>query len=205
MKLTTELLLNATDMSPDAAMKWREPLEVAIEKFLIVTPKRVAAFLAQVGHESASFHRTDENLNYSAKALRATFAKYFPNDESAAAFARKPEKIASRVYADRMGNGAENTGDGWKYRGRGLIQITGKTNYAECGKALGMDLILAPHLLEAPLNAAMSAAWYWHSRGLNPIADDGHFELLTKRINGGLHGFDDRKARWEKAKVALGV
>ncbi len=205
MNITSAQLAAAAGITDDAAVMWRPFLCDAGAVFGITSPKCVAAFLAQVGHESNGFASLAENLNYSSKALCTVFKKYFPTEESTKGFSRNPERIASRVYADRMGNGNEGTKDGWKYRGRGLIQITGKTNYAECGQMLGLDLLHAPHLLETPKYAALSAAWYWHSRGLTPIAEDGHFELLTKKINGGLHGFEDRKARWEKAKAALGV
>ena len=172
----------------------------------INTPLRIAHFIAQIAHESGSFHYSAENLNYSAKALRAVFGKYFPTDEEAEAYARQPEKIANRVYANRMGNGDEASGEGWKFRGRGLIQLTGKDNYTKCGAGTDMDLISDPDQLANDANAAVAASgWFWDSRGLNAYADKDDVETITKRINGGLNGIDDRKEFLARAKAALGI
>jgi putative chitinase len=164
---------------------------------------RQAAFLAQTGHESASFTAVRENLNYSADGLRKIFSKYFPTDELAAQYARQPEKIANRVYANRMGNGNEASGEGWKFRGRGLIQLTGKNNYVACGADIGKDLVSDPSWLESPEGAVKSALWYWNKNSLNTYADVEDIRGMTKRINGGYNGLDERIAYYEKAKKAL--
>jgi putative chitinase len=143
-------------------------------------------------------------LNYSAEALLRVFPRHFDATQ-ATAYARQPERIGSKVYANRMGNGDEAGGDGWHYRGRGLIQITGHDNYVACGTALGLDLIAQPELLEQPGPAARSAAWFWHRNGLNRPADARDIETITRRINGGLTGLDDRKALYAHACAALEV
>ena len=186
--------------------KWFEPLKETFEKYQINTPKRQACFLGQVMHESGSFKFTKENLNYSAKALMATWPSRFPNLETATQFERQPEKIANKVYSGRMGNTED--GDGAKYIGRGLIQCTGKENYTHCGEALGIDLVANPQLLEEPRYAALSAGWFWNKKGLNALADEGtsnSFEIMTKRINGGLLGLDDRKSKMIEVLKALGA
>jgi len=185
--------------------QWLEPLNETFDKYDISTPKRQACFLGQVMHESGSFKFTRENLNYSARALMNTWPSRFPNIEVATEYERKPEKIASKVYVGRMGN--ESPEDAAKFIGRGLIQVTGKENYTHCGDALGVDLIAEPQLLEQPRYAALSAGWYWNKKGLNALADEGTkdaFETMTKRINGGLIGLDDRKAKMVEALKALG-
>ena len=164
---------------------------------------RQAAFLAQTGHESAGFKAVKENLNYSQQALRSVFGKYFPTDELAAQYARQPEKIANRVYANRMGNGNEASGEGWKFRGRGLIQLTGKNNYTLCGADQNRDLVSDPTWLETAEGAVKSALWFWNRNNLNTYADVEDIRGMTKRINGGYHGLDDRIAKYEKAKQAL--
>ena len=164
-------------------------------KFQINTPLRLAHFLAQCGHESGGFRATQENLNYSAKGLNGIFKKYFPTEASAVDYARKPQKIANKVYANRMGNGAEASGDGYKFRGRGYIQLTGKSNYTLFGKAIGEDICANPDLVSSkyPL---LSAAWFWSKNGLNTIADGGSTDSVvtsvTKRVNGGTNGLADR-------------
>jgi len=186
--------------------KWLEPLLETFEKYDISTPKRQACFLGQVMHESGSFKFTKENLNYSAKALMATWPSRFPDLEIASQFERQPEKIANKVYSGRMGNTED--GDGAKYIGRGLIQVTGKENYTHCGEALGLDLVANPQLLEEPRYAALSAGWFWNKKGLNALADEGtkdSFEVMTKRINGGLLGLDDRKSKMIEVLKALGA
>jgi putative chitinase len=183
---------------------WTDPLNAAFERFEITEPICIAAFLAQVGHESAKLTALEENLNYSANGLLSVFPKYFDHD-SALEYARKRKAIASRVYANRMGNGDEASGDGWKYRGKGLIQVTGKENHAKCGEALGLPLIDNPDLLLEPVNAALSAAWYWDSRKLNNLAHRDDVRGLTKAINGGMIGFADRQLLHQLAKKALGV
>ena len=186
--------------------KWLEPLKETFEKYQINTPKRQACFLGQIMHESGLFKFTKENLNYSAKALMATWPSRFPDLETASQFERQPEKIANKVYSGRMGNMED--GDGAKYIGRGLIQCTGKENYTHCGEALGLDLVANPQLLEEPRYAALSAGWFWNKKGLNALADEGtsnSFEIMTKRINGGLLGLDDRKSKMIEVLKALGA
>jgi putative chitinase len=186
--------------------QWLEPLNETFDKYEINTPKRQACFLGQVMHESGSFKYTRENLNYSARALMNTWPSRFPDIDTAEKYERNPEKIASKVYAGRMGNSTPE--EAAKYIGRGLIQVTGKENYTHCGEALGLDLVSTPELLEQPRYAALSAGWYWNKKGLNALADEGtmnSFEVMTKRINGGLIGLDDRKAKMVEALKALGT
>ena len=169
--------------------------------FDIVTPSRVAGFVAQCQHESLDFTILQENLNYGAKGLRGLFGKYFPNDELARQYERKPEMIANKIYGGRMGNGPEASGDGWKYRGRGIIQITGKNNYAQCSKDLFQDdtLVRDPDLLREPEWAVLSGCWFWHKNQLNQWCDQGDMNTLTKKINGGFIGLEDRIHHWNIA------
>jgi len=164
-------------------------------KFAINTPLRLAHFLAQCGHESGGFRATQENLNYSAKGLNGIFRKYFPTEASAAAYARQPAKIASKVYGGRMGNGPESTGEGYKFRGRGYIQLTGKENYTAFGKSIGEDIISNPDVV-ASKYALLSAAWFFSKNGLHRMADEGSSDQvvtkITKRVNGGTIGLPDR-------------
>ena len=186
------------------AEKYFGQITTCMDCYLIDTPVRQAAFLAQIGHESGGLMVTEENMNYSAKGLRATWPNRF-TESDAERYARKPEWIGNRAYQGRMGNGDEASGDGYRYRGRGLIQLTGKDDYRECGEALGLDLLGCPELLNEPANAAMSAGWEWDRSKLNAVADSGDFEKLTRIINGGLNGYPDRLERWERAKPVLGV
>jgi putative chitinase len=164
-------------------------------KFQINTPLRLAHFLAQCGHESGGFRVTQENLNYSAKGLNGIFKKYFPTEAAAAAYARNPQKIANKVYANRMANGDEASGDGYKFRGRGYIQLTGRANYTEFGKAIGEDIASNPDKV-ASTYSLLSAAWFWSKNGLNKLADGGATDpvvtSITKRVNGGTIGLADR-------------
>jgi len=168
--------------------------EVA-SKFEINTPLRLAHFLAQCGHESGGFKLTQENLNYSAKGLNGIFKKYFPTLESAVPYERKPEKIANKVYGGRMGNGAEASGEGWKFHGRGFIQLTGKDNYTAFTKSIGEDCVSNPDLV-ASKYALASAAWFFNKNGLHKMADGGANDTtvtsITKRVNGGTIGLPDR-------------
>ena len=173
--------------------KWFEPLQETFEKYQINTPKRQACFIGQCMHESGGFKFLRENLNYSAKALMNTWPSRFPDADIAEKYARQPEMIANKVYSGRMGNTED--GDGAKYIGRGLIQLTGKDNYMAFGEAIGEDLLANPQLVEQPRYAALSAGWFWNKRGLNALADAMDIETLTKRINGGNIGIDDRKAK----------
>lgn len=184
--------------------RFATPLAEARAEWNIDTPLRLAAFLAQIAHESGQLRTLVENLNYSAEALLRVFPRHF-DAGLAAAYARQPERIGSRVYANRMGNGDEASGDGWRYRGRCLIQVTGHDNYAACGSALGLDLIAQPELLEQPGPAARSAGWFWHRNSLNRPADARDIETITRRINGGLTGLDDRKAHYARACTALEI
>jgi putative chitinase len=168
------------------------------EKYEINTKERVAGFLAQCGHESLDFTVLKENLNYGAKGLRGTFSKYFPDDATAAKYERKPEMIANRVYASRMGNGNEASGDGYKFRGRGAIQLTGCSNYTAFAKDVGKTIDETIVYLETLEGAIESACWFWKKNGLNEIADKKDITLMTKRINGGTIGLEDRKKHWEK-------
>lgn len=164
-------------------------------KFEINTPLRLAHFLAQCGHESGGFKLVRENLNYGAKGLRSIFSKYFPTDDLALQYERKPEKIANKVYANRMMNGDEASGDGYKFCGRGYIQLTGKENYTNFGKAIGVDLTTTPDLV-ATQYPLLSAAWFFHKNGLHKLADGGATDAVvtsvTKRVNGGTIGINDR-------------
>jgi putative chitinase len=173
--------------------EWVEPLTETFAKYDISTPKRQAAFIGQCMHESGGFKRLTENLNYSAKGLVATWPSRFPNEEYAEEYARKPERIAGKVYLGRMGN--ESAEDAAKYIGRGLIQLTGKENYANCGLGIGVDLLSNPDWLATPKYAALSAGWYWNKRNLNSDADSGNVESMTRKINGGNIGIEDRKAK----------
>ena len=184
--------------------KWLEPLNSAFAKYDISTPVRQAFFVGQCAHESGNFRILEENLRYSATALMRVWPSRFPNLEVANQFAGNAEKIANKVYAGRMGNGNQESGEGYAYRGRGLFQLTGKENYDNCGKAIGADLINQPQLLVEPHYAAMSAAWFWNKKGLNALADSKDYDTMTKRINGGLIGLDGRKAKIAKALSILG-
>jgi putative chitinase len=192
------ILLNniiAANVTPANATMWCGKLNLACTKYVIDTPLRVAHFLAQIAHESAGLAAITENLNYSADRLVAVFPKYFPTLISAQPYARKPQKIANKIYGNRMGNGDELSGDGWKYRGRGFIQLTGRNNYRQYGYEDNPDVI----------DPADSAAWYWSTRALNPLADQDDVVSITKKINGGLNGLDDRKSRLAKIKASLGI
>jgi len=184
--------------------KWLEPLNETFQKYDISTPTRQAFFIGQCAHESGNFRILEENLNYSASALMRVWPSRFPDLNVASQYANNPEKIANKVYAGRMGNGTEETGDGYKFIGRGLIGITGRDSYDRCGKALGIDLISEPQLLVDPHYAAMSAGWFWNRAGLNALADVKDYDTMTKRINGGLIGLDDRKVKIAKAISVLG-
>lgn len=184
--------------------KWLEPLKETFEKYSINTLKRQAAFIGQCMHESNNFKTLTENLNYSARALMATWPSRFPNEGVANQYARQPEKIANKVYGGRMGNGPEESGEGWKYRGRGIKQLTGKDNYERCGSGLGVDLVSNPDLLLDPKYATLSAGWFWDQNKLNDLADSGDIETITRRINGGLLGLDARRAAIQKAESVLG-
>ena len=174
--------------------EWYNNLLNTLPEYDIDTPKRVAAFMAQCGHESGGFTLMQENLNYSAKGLVGTFKKYFPTEAHAKPYERKPEMIANRVYANRMGNGDEASGDGWYFRGRGIVQITGKNNYTKCSQSLFESNVLVenPDLLLESEYAIHSACWFWSAARLNELADISDMKTMTKRINGGYIGLEDR-------------
>lgn len=189
---------------------WADALDGALTRFDITTTPRVAAFLAQVAHESMEFSHLVEQMGYSAKRLMLVWKNRFPTLALARPFERQPEKLANYVYAKRLGNGDATTGDGWRFRGRGLLQHTGRGNYRSCGTALGLPIESQPELLETPPVAALAAAQYWHSRGLNELADDQNdddddedFVQISIRINGGRVGLEARRTYWARAKAAL--
>ena len=179
--------------------KWLDPLNETFAKYDISTPKRQACFIGQCMHESGGFKILQENLNYSATALMRTWPSRFPDLETADKYAHNPQMIASKVYLGRMGNVTPE--DAAVYIGRGLIQLTGKENYANCGVGIGVDLLGHPDWLATPKYAALSAGWFWNKKGLNALVDD--IETMTKRINGGTIGLDDRKAKINMALNAL--
>lgn len=201
MQINKSVLL-AMGVSSSNAETHLGMLNAAMNTYNITTPLRIAHFLAQVVHESAHMKATVENLNYSSTGLLKVFPKYFKSEAQAAQYARKPEKIANRVYANRMGNGDEASGDGYRYRGRGLIQLTGKNNYQAFSKWMGEDVVANPDLVADPL-AAYSAVFYWDTNGLSRLADLDDIVAVTKRINGGTIGLSDRQDLLAKAKRAL--
>jgi len=183
---------------------WYNALELALPDYDINTPRRVAAFIAQCAHESGGFRALKENLNYRAVTLRKVFPKYFPNDEIAAQYAQKPEMIANRVYGNRMGNGDEASGDGFRYCGRGLIQLTGKQNYQNFADSIETPVEDIPEFLATFEGAVQSACWFWEANNLNQWADKSDILTLTKRINGGTIGLEDRIKHYNHALHVLG-
>jgi putative chitinase len=211
------LLVAAKVKDPD---KWLQPVIDTCAEFEINTPQRIAAFIAQTSHESGGYTMLTENLNYRAATLAACwpnrFAELGPNKKPkrtekgaliptklAESIAGKPELIANLVYSGRMGNGPAESGEGWKYRGRGLKQLTGKYNYEKCGKDLGVDFVGNPDLLLEPIYAVRSAGWFWKSNNLSPFADSGDIEGMTKKINGGLIGIDQRKKLYQAVLAVI--
>jgi putative chitinase len=184
--------------------QWHEALEQLLPEYEIDTPHRIAAFIAQCSHESGGFTSLKENLNYRAETLRKVFPKYF-TESSAQQFAGQQEAIANRVYANRMGNGPEESGDGYRYCGRGLIQLTGKDNYQNFADSLEMNVEELPDYLGTFEGAVQSACWFWENNNLNQWADKGDIVTLTKRINGGTIGLEDRIKHYEHALHVLGV
>lgn len=180
---------------------WAKLMSETLPARGINTKNRLAGFIAQCGHESGEFNILQENLNYSAQGLRKVFPKYFPDDHTAWRYARQPEWIASRVYGGRMGNGGENTKDGWKYRGRGLIQLTGKNNYLACStQEFGSDILVNdPDMLILPANAIKSALWFWDRNKINAFCDRSDIKGMTRAINGGLNGLDHRTELYQRA------
>jgi putative chitinase len=207
MELTLEQLKQLLPKNPYVD-HWHRALAQLLPDYEINTPQRIAAFIAQCAHESGGFTALKENLNYKAPTLRKLFAKYFPTDELANEYANKPNKqeaIANRIYANRMGNGDEASGDGFRYCGRGLIQLTGKENYSWFAASIEVPVEQASEYLQTFEGAAQSACWFWETNNLNQWADKGDILTLTKRINGGTIGLEDRIKHYEHALHVLGV
>lgn len=205
MKTRVEML-KEMGVSDNDAEQYIDDLEQMLPKYGIADSKvRLAHFFAQILHESGCMRFDTENLNYSSDALRRVFGKYFKTKEDADAYARKPEKIANRVYANRNGNGGEETGDGWKYRGRGLIQLTGKDNYRAFANWIGDTRILDEPDLVSSEYAVHSAVFYWDRNGLNQLADGDDVVALTRRINGGTNGLSHRRELLNKANGLLAM
>ncbi|MCV0147186.1 glycoside hydrolase family 19 protein [Pseudomonas aeruginosa] len=208
MLITEQQLLQIFPNAGPQAGVFAGALNRGMTRFGITPPARVAAFLAQIGHESSQLTRLVENLSYSARGLAATWPSRYRGADGnpnalALNLARHPQAIANNTYASRNGNGDEASGDGWRYRGRGLLQITGRANYRTAGAGLGQPLEAEPELLEQPDWAALSAAWWWSTHGLNELADRGEFAAITRRINGGTNGQAERLELWERAKRVL--
>jgi putative chitinase len=204
MELTLEQLKQLLPKNPYIE-HWHETLSILLPDYEINTPQRMAAFIAQCSHESGGFTAIRENLNYKAETLRRIFPKYFPDDAIAKAYAGKQELIANKVYANRMGNGDMESGDGYRYCGRGLIQLTGKSNYQAFADSLEMNVEDVPEYLGTFEGAAQSACWFWETNNLNQWADKGDIVTLTKRINGGTIGLEDRIKHYEHTLHVLGV
>jgi putative chitinase len=207
--VSEEQLNRIMPQCPDVSL-WSVSLNDAMDRFEINNPQRAAAFLAQIAHESGELGKLVENLNYSAKRLMEVWPKRFATLEKARLYERNPERLANYVYAKRLGNGDEQSGDGWRYRGRGVIQVTGRSNYRTIGDVLQLPLEAEPERLEEPEAASLSAAYFWKSRGLNELADDRNdddddedFVTISVIINGGRSGLKGRRAYWAIAKSAL--
>jgi putative chitinase len=184
---------------------WHHALDQALPDYDINTPQRIAAFVAQCAHESGGFKFLKENLNYKAESLCRVWPRLFPNIDIARQYAQQPEKIANRAYGSRMGNGPEESGDGWKYCGRGLIQLTGKSNYQAFADSIETPVEDVPEYLATFEGAVQSAGWFWEAHNLNQFADKGDILTMTKRINGGTLGLEDRKKHYEHALHVLGA
>lgn len=196
--ITREQLSSVIGNSPDLD-GWHEALSSVLPTYEIDSPQRVAAFMAQCTHESGGFKRLKENLNYKAESLVRVFPKYFPSLDLAKQYAHDQEKIANRVYGGRMGNGDELSGDGFRYCGRGLIQLTGRNNYTKFSESIGVTVEEVPSLLETFEGAVKSACWFWKTNNLNQYADVGDILTMTKRINGGTIGLEDRIKHYNHA------
>jgi putative chitinase len=208
----TQLQLAAFLPKLTMSAEWAEALNGAMDRFEINTPARAAAFLAQVAHESTELKDLVENLSYSAKGLVATWPKRFTSLDAAQPYERQPELLANYVYAKRLGNGDTASGDGWRYRGRGLLHVTGRGNYRSCGTALSLPLEEQPELLATPVPAALAAAQFWQSHGCNQLADDHNddnddedFVSITSIVNGGTIGLKSRQQYWVRAQAAFGL
>ena len=213
MELAIDTLSSIAQCSPGVAETWLAPLSASMRRFDIQSGPRAAAFLAQVIYESDGLTPLSENLHYSARRLVAVWPTHFylppdvsPGRNDASEFVNRPEALANLIYANRMGNGPPESGDGWRYRGRGLIQLTGRSNYSRATHSLGIDLINDPDLLFLETHAATLAGWYWSMTNCNTLADLGSessFEAITIAINGQLTGIDERRDIWSHAKVLL--
>lgn len=201
--LTVEMLTALIPTLGGDAPEWVDAINKACTEYSISDNQTLGIFLAQTMYESYYFGELVEDLNYSASGLLAVFPKYFPSMEIASQYARQPEKIGAHVYANRMGNGDEASGDGYTYRGRGLIQITGRANYTAFATAMNMALDDAVAYLETPEGAAMGAGWFWSTNGLSDLAEQEEFTKITQKINGGLNGLPERKAIWSKVQTIL--
>ena len=182
--------------------EWSEPLTTTFVKFGMVSPKEQASFIGQASHESGHFRLLEENLNYRAETLMKLWPKRFPTMDEANKYARNPQLIANHIYSNRMGNRDEASGDGYRFRGRGLFQLTGHDNYWHAGQALGQDFVMKPELVATPMFAALSAGWFWQTHGCAKLVDNP--EQMCKRINGGLIGLQDRIEQSAKALQILG-
>jgi putative chitinase len=183
--------------------QWVDPLNTTFERFDIMNPLRQAAFIAQCGHECGNFKTLEENLFYKAETLMKLWPKRFPTLEFANQYAKNPKKIANMVYANRMGNRDEASGDGYRFRGRGCIQLTGHANYYHAGKALGEDFVMQPELVATPMYAALSAGFFWNTQKLNVLADNRDIKMMTKKINGAFIGLADREKHYNQALAVL--
>jgi putative chitinase len=183
--------------------QWVDALNETFNRFGINTPRQQAAFIGQCGHECGNFKILEENLNYRAATLMKLWPKRFPTQQVADSYAGNPKKIANMVYASRMGNRDESSGDGYRFRGRGCIQLTGHANYFHAGKALGFDFVMEPDLVATPKFAALTAGWYWDTHKLNDIAERADWVTLTKKINGGTIGLSDRIAHTNQALAVI--
>lgn len=183
-------------------LEWLPALNDTFAKFVIATPRQQAAFIGQCSHECNNFKTLQENLNYKPETLSKLWPQRFPMDV-ANEYAHKPEKIANKVYANRMGNRDEQSGDGWRFHGRGCIQLTGHDSYFHAGKALGVDLVSNPDLVADPKYAALTAGWFWSTHNCNALAEANDYEALTRKINGGLFGLSERIAKTQKAYQVL--
>jgi putative chitinase len=184
--------------------QWVDPLNETFERFGISTPKQQAAFIGQCSHECGNFTKLEEGLSYAADRLIKIWPRRFPNMEIAQRYARNPKALANNVYANRMGNRDEASGDGYRFRGRGCIQTTGHSAYFHAGQALGADFVMQPDLVAMPKYAALTAGFFWDTHKLNAFADSQDYVTMTKRINGGTIGLEDRKAHIAHALTVLG-
>jgi putative chitinase len=197
-------MLNAEKLAKlHISADWVDPLNETFERFGIVTHNQQAMFIGQCSHECGNFRLLEENLNYKAATLMKLWPKRFPTLEKANEYSGNPKKIANSVYSSRMGNRDENSGDGFRFRGRGIIQLTGHSSYFHCGKALGVDFVANPDVVSSPKYAALSGGWFWSTHNLNSPADGLDYTKVTKIINGGTIGLDDRIKHVQQALLVL--